>query len=114
MAKKAAKKLHDPILDVMTHILGLLTGFLAPLIILLAEKDKMTKQHAREALNWQLSLIIYAVISVILMLAIITFIPGFLLAIALGLLNLIFCIKAAVRAEKGELWKYPLTIPFVS
>ncbi|MFU8796701.1 MAG: DUF4870 domain-containing protein [Dehalococcoidia bacterium] len=33
--------------------------------------------------------------------------------VVLGVLDLIFCIMAAVKASRGELWKYPLSIPFL-
>lgn len=61
------------------------------------------------ALNWQISLIIYAIISGILMLVFI----GILLMIVIGILNIVFCIMAAVKASKGELYNYPMTIKFL-
>jgi hypothetical protein len=38
-------KKQDTTLPVLTHILGLLTGFIGPLIILLAAQDKNSKNH---------------------------------------------------------------------
>ena len=34
-------------LPILTHLLGLLTGFLGPLILLLASENKQAKKHAR-------------------------------------------------------------------
>ncbi len=96
-------------LPILTHVLGLLTGWLGPLIILLATSEEPVKNHARMALNWQLSFLIYALVSGLLALVFV----GFFLLIAVSILDLVFCIMAAVKAERGELWKYPVTIPFL-
>jgi len=110
MPKRAnSKKSSDNTLSVITHLLGLFTGFIGALIVLLASNDKKNKNHARNALNWQISAWIYIIISIPLMLILI----GFLTLFATILLNLIFCIIASVKASKGILWKYPLTIPFL-
>ena len=111
MAKKEAKtkiEESDKTLPVLTHILTLVAGFIAPLIILLVSKDENAKKHSKNALNWQFSLMIYLLISFVLMLILI----GFLLFFALIILNLVFAIMAAVKAGNNELWKYPLAIHF--
>ena len=95
-------------LSILTHILGFFTNFLGPLIILLTSKDNQTKKHAKTVLNWQLSFLIYSIISYFLIIVLI----GLLLLPVLGLLNLIFSIIGAVRASEGEIWKYPLSIRF--
>jgi uncharacterized Tic20 family protein len=64
--------------------------------------------HGKNVANWILSKIIYAVISLILVLAII----GIPLLIALGVISIIFPIIGAIKANNGEVWKYPLSIPF--
>ena len=99
----------DYTLPILAHVLGWLTSFIGPLIILLASKDKNSKLHSKKALNWQISLIIYYAISFIL----IFFLIGFILIIALSIMNLIFSIVAAVKASRGELWDYPFAIPFL-
>lgn len=96
-------------LTILTHVLGLFTWFIGPLIVLLVSKDEEIKKHAKNALNWEISFLIYLVISSILMVVLI----GFLLAGVLVVLNIVFCIMAAVKAKEGMLWKYPLTIPFL-
>ena len=99
----------DNSLKVITHILGLLLGFLGPLIIYLVTNDYDAKEHSKKALNWQISLIIYAIVSMILVFVLI----GFLMLFALFVLDVVFTIMAAVRANKNELWTYPLSIPFL-
>ena len=92
----------------LPHLLGIFTGFLGPLIVLLVTEDKSLKNHAKAALNWQFSSLIYYIVSGILMLILI----GFVLALVISILNIIFCIIAAVKASDGELWNYTLSIPF--
>jgi len=98
----------DNSLPILTHILGLITGFLGPLIIFLATKNKETKKHAKIVLNWQFSLLIYMTISLILML----FLIGFLFTFILSIMNIVFSITGAVKASEGKLWKYPMSIKF--
>ena len=105
-----APKKKDTTLPIFTHILGILTGFVGALIILLVADDEYAKKHARRALNWQLSLLIYYIISAILIIVLI----GFVLIGILAILNIIFCIIAAVRASNNNLYDYPLTISFLN
>src|SRR3989338_11085306 len=102
--KVATSKKEDTALPLLTHILGIFTGFIGALIILLVTNDEYAKKHARRALNWQLSLLIYYIISFILVLVLI----GFVLIGILAILNIIFCIIAAVRASNNNLYDYPL------
>ena len=67
------------------------------------------RAHAREALNFHISLLLYSVLCVPLL-----FIGvGFLLLAGLWLLAFVFAIVAAVRAGDGRPHRYPLTIRFV-
>ena len=63
----------------LCHLLGLV-GFFAPLVIWLIEKDKhrFVDEHGREAMNYQVSLMIYYLASLVLCPLIIGF---FLLAV---------------------------------
>ena len=95
-------------LGFLAHLLGILTGFIGPLITYCVAEDDSLKEHSKKALNWQFSLLIYFVISFILIFVLI----GFLLLIVLAILNLVFPIIAIVKATNGELWDYPLAIKF--
>jgi uncharacterized Tic20 family protein len=64
--------------------------------------------HGKNALNWIISAIIYAVVCVILVFAVI----GIPLLIALGAVGIIFPIVAGIKASQGEVWKYPMAISF--
>ena len=98
----------DRSLAVITHVISILVGFLMPLIVLLASDKEFVKANAKNALNWQFSLIIYSIISFVLVFVLI----GFFLIPILYVANIVFCIIAAVRANEGKAWKYPLAIPF--
>ena len=84
-------------------------GFLGPLVILLirGERSPFVRQHA--ALNFNLTVLIYVVVCVILAFLLI----GFLLIIALGILYVVAVLIGAVRANSGEAYRYPLTIRFI-
>lgn len=95
----------DTGLGTLTHILGLFTGFIGPLIIYLAVDDEFAKENAANALNWQIVFTAGMFASTLLSIVLI----GLLLIPVLLLLNLAFSIMAAVKANDGEAWKYPLS-----
>lgn len=96
---------------ILSHVLTFVGGFIAPLVIYLIKKDESpyVRHHAAEALNFQLSILIYAIVSMILILVLI----GILLILAVAIGALVFTIIAAIAASNGEEYRYPLTIRFV-
>jgi len=97
----------------VAHILGIFTWFIGPLIIWMINKDDSSKSfvtdQAKEALNFQITITIAMLISFVLMIVII----GGLLAPLVGILNLVFCIIAAVKANNGEAYRYPFTLRLI-
>jgi uncharacterized Tic20 family protein len=95
-------------------IAGLIGGlsFLGPLIVLLVKGNESPwiRRQSVESLNFQISVLIYAIISAILLLLLI----GFILLPAVGIFWLVFTIIGSVRASNGEDYRYPLTIRMVS
>lgn len=87
-------------------------GFLAPLIIMLMKGNDsaFVRRHAVESLNFQISLLIYLVISFVLAFVLI----GFLLMAVVGVFALVVIILATVKAANGEEYRYPLCIRMVS
>ena len=85
--------------------------FLIPLIIYLVMKNDspFVRDHAREALNFHLSLLLYTVIC----LPLVFIVVGIPLLIALSIVALVFSLVAAFRAGGGRSHRYPLTIRFV-
>lgn len=99
---------NEKILTYINHLSGIFIGFLGPLIFMLASENKTVKAHAKAALNWQLSVLIYLVISGILTIILI----GVLGIAIFTVLNVIFCIIATIKASEGKIWKYPISIQF--
>lgn len=87
-------------------------GFLGPLVVMLVRGDRspFVRAHAVEALNFNLTVLIYVLICVVLALLLI----GFLLLAGLAVLYLIAVISGAMAASQGRAYRYPLTIRFVS
>ena len=92
-----------------------------PLVVwLLRRDDPVVEPHAREALNFQLSLLIYFVAGVIVAIIAALTIVGILLSIFIGiallllfLLELIFALLATIAASKGEMYRYPLNLDLI-
>ena len=85
---------------------------LAPLIVWLVKRGESTEvdTHGKESLNFQLSMLIYNIIAGILCLVLI----GFVLLPILHVLNVVLVIIASLRASEGQLYRYPLTIRFLT
>jgi uncharacterized Tic20 family protein len=97
----------------LIHIGGLLVGFWAALIGYLVLKDRgpFINAHTKTALNFQISLAIYS--AGLAVFTVITLGFGGILFAPLAIVAIIFSIMAAVAANKGELYTYPLTIAFI-
>lgn len=96
-------------LGLLAHLLGIISGFIGPLILFLVKKEGFAHENAKQALNFQISLIIYEIVAAILIFVLI----GLLLLPAVALFGLIMAIVGAVKAHAGEVYKYPLAIPFI-
>ena len=95
------------------NILGILIGFISPLIFWLVYKDRSTFLDAnlKSALNFQLTMIIAWIAASIL--SGITFGILSILFFAIGVVILVFCIVAFAKTRSGENYTYPLSIPFI-
>lgn len=102
----------------LTHLTAL-CGFigvpfghlLGPLIVWLVKKDQipLVDDQGKESLNFQLSMTLYGIVAGILTFVVI----GVPLLIALVLADIVLVIIASVEANKGNLYRYPLTIRFL-
>lgn len=102
-----------------THLSALIAQFIfpvigpiiAPLIIWLIKKDTMSfvNDQGKEAINFNISVCIYAIICVLLYIVAI----GLILLPILGIFWLIFTIVATVKAHEGVAYRYPFTIRFI-
>lgn len=86
-------------------------AFLGPLVVWLMKRHDhpFVATHAREALNFNLSVLLYAIVGFVLIFMLV----GFLLLPLIGLMWLVFTVVAAIRASNGEPYRYPFTIRFV-
>lgn len=91
------------------HLTPLLTGFIGPFIAYIMVDDEYLKENAAKSLNWQITFTIYLIFSTVLAIIIIGILTGAIVFI----LNIVFCIKGALSASKGELWEYPITYSFL-
>ncbi len=87
---------------------------------LIRREDPVVEPHAREALNFQLSLFIYFVGGVILgfiaALTIVGLVVTAVIVIALFLLfllELLFALLGTIAASKGEMYRYPLNLDLI-
>lgn len=105
----------------LVHVGGIIIGFISPLIGYLVMKDRspFVREHSATALNFQITIAIAHVANFILgiILSIVTlglwFFVQTLITIALIAVSIIFSIIAAMAANKGQPYKYPLAITFV-
>ena len=92
-------------------------GFLCPLAVWLVfrGRSEFVRRHALESLNFQVSLLIYTAIAVVLVL--ITFGLGVLIVIPLIVIGavaaLVFIVLATMAASSGNEYRYPLTIRLI-
>lgn len=86
-------------------------NIIAPMIIWLVKKDQswFVNDQAKEALNFQISMTIYALISLVLVFLLV----GFLLLGVLYVGGIILIIIAAIKANDGVQYRYPLTLRLV-
>ena len=95
----------------LIHIGGIVIGFIAPLLgyLLLKDRSPFVAQNSKNALNFQITVVIGYVVGWVLSLVLI----GFLVLLAVWVVSIVFSIMGAVAANRGEVYKYPLSIPFI-
>lgn len=93
---------------ILSHILCLVVWLFAPLIIYLLKKDEsaFVTAHAKESLNFQITIMIAAIILIITVI-------GILLLWVLGIISTVLVIIATIRASEGKLYKYPFAIRLI-
>ena len=98
----------EPFGMVVMPLLGIVLG---PLIVWLARRDQsaFVAAHAKEALNFNISVLLAAVVCALLMLVFI----GVLLGTALFIAWLVLTLIAAIKASEGELYRYPFSLRLV-
>ena len=97
--------------SVFAHIGGVFVSFLVPLVILLVFKGRgaFVENQAKEALNFQITLAIAYVVGLITFIIVI----GLFIVPAALICSIVFGIMAAIASNRGELYRYPLTLRLV-
>lgn len=108
-------------LSMLIHIIVPVIGIVLPIVLWLNRKDQspFIDDHGREAINFQISLMIYSIALPILaaIIGILTCGLGWILMIpasigpyALGVVGMILACSASTR---GEFYRYPMTMRFI-
>ncbi len=86
-------------------------AFLGPLVVLLVKGNDspFVRRQAVESLNFQLTILVAALISFALVFVVV----GFLMLPLVGLAWLVFTVIGAVRASSGEDYRYPFSLRMV-
>ena len=87
-------------------------GIIGPLVIWLIKRDQspFVDDHGRESLNFQITVLIAMLCCIPLVFIAI----GIILLPVIAIGSLICVIIAAIKAGGGELYRYPMTIRFIS
>lgn len=95
---------------VFTHVLGIFFGFIPALVVYVAKKDSFfVLEHAKEALNFQLTVFVAYIVSWVLMFVLV----GYLTMSITWMASLVLSFVAAIKASEGKDCRYPFTINFV-
>ena len=107
----------DKTMGMLCH-LSALAGFIipfgaiiGPLIVWLMKKDQspFIDHHGKEALNFQITMAIGFLISFVLIFVVI----GIFLIIGLAIFSLVMIIIAAIKANEGEIYQYPVNLRLI-
>jgi uncharacterized Tic20 family protein len=93
-------------------LLGIpLANVIGPFVIWLLKREQhpFIDDQGKEALNFQITMLIAGLICALMILIVI----GVFLLIALGIFAIIVMIMAAIKANAGEYYRYPICIRFI-
>ena len=87
-------------------------GIVVPLLIWLAQRDRdpFVDQHGKEAVNFQINVLLWSLILVPLSWCLI----GLPLVLALNVAVIVLVVLASIEAAEGRTYRYPLTVRFVT
>ena len=93
-------------------VVGCIIG---PLIVWQIKKEEFpfVDEQGKEAVNFQISMSLYLLISAILWIPLSFVCIGVLIPTGIGIVDLVFLLIAAVKANDGYHYRYPLTIRFI-
>jgi uncharacterized protein len=95
-------------LAILSHVLTLVVGIFAPLVIYFMKKDEseFVRVHAKESLNFQLTVFIAAIILIITII-------GIFLVWILAIYAIVMVIIATIRTSENKYYRYPFTLRLI-
>jgi len=86
-------------------------GIIATLVIWQIKKNEFPSidEHGKEAVNFQISMLLYAIICIPFCFICI----GFFMLAAVGIVDIVCLLIAAFKANNGEHYRYPICIRFI-
>lgn len=102
----------DKNIATVTHLGGTVFSFVPGLLVWILKKDENAylAEEAKEALNFQISVVLaYFVASILAWILI-----GFFLMWLVWIINIVFCILAAISTSKGETYRYPYSLRLIN
>ena len=102
----------DKNIATVTHLAGTVFFFIPALIVWILKKDDSAyiADQAKEALNFQITVLIAMFIAQ----ALIWLLVGLALVPLVWVFNIVFCIIAAVATSKGESYRYPFCLRLIN
>lgn len=96
----------------VTHLGGTVFSFLPALIVWILKKDDSAylSDQAKEALNFQITVLLAYIAAGVLSWILI----GLLFFPIIWIVNIVFCIIAAIATSKGETYRYPLCLRLIN
>ena len=102
----------DKNIATVTHLGGTVFSFIPSLIVWILKKDDSAYigDQAKEALNFQITMLIAQFIAGVLVVILV----GFVLIGLIWIINIVFCIIAAISTSKGETYRYPFCLRLIN
>ncbi|HNZ55747.1 MAG TPA: DUF4870 domain-containing protein [Methylophilaceae bacterium] len=102
----------DKNIATVTHLGGTVFSFLPALIVWILKKDDSAylADQAKEALNFQITVLLAYIAAGVLSWILI----GLLFFPIIWIVNIVFCIIAAIATSKGETYRYPLCLRLIN
>jgi uncharacterized Tic20 family protein len=105
-------------LSLLAHIVLSIIAIAIPIIMWSVKKGEspFLDDHGREAINFQISLMIWSVVFALVSipLGFLTCGVGFIVALVPYVLGIVGMIQAATAANRGEFYRYPMTMRFLN
>lgn len=105
----------DKTFGMLAHLLGAFTSFVGPLVIWMIKKEEspFIDDQGKEALNFQITIAIALVVSMILSAVPFLSCVAMLLSPAIGIAGLVFAILACLKANEGTAYRYPYCLRLI-